>query len=166
MFFTGLIASAMGLVILGYFGFNKISREIYKYKLMKTSIIFEIPDLNIKVPVLEGTDNETLKYAAGHFENTGSLGKGNYCIAGHSSTIYACVFNDLKNAEPGMRMKLYDKNDVCFNYIVTEIFTVEPEETWILSDFGDSRITVISCTEDGSQRQVVIGEMQTDNLSY
>ena len=27
----------------------------------------------------------------------------------------------------------------------------------ILDDFGDDRITIITCTDDGTQRQVVVG---------
>ena len=28
---------------------------------------------------------------------------------------------------------------------------------WVLDDFGDDRITLITCTDDGTQRQVVVG---------
>jgi len=42
-------------------------------------------------------------------------------------------------------------------YTVTENFIVEPNEIWILDDFGDNRITIITCTDDGTQRQVVVG---------
>jgi sortase A len=27
----------------------------------------------------------------------------------------------------------------------------------VLNDYGDDRLTVISCTDDGTQRQVVVG---------
>ncbi|MCM1508026.1 MAG: class D sortase [Ruminococcus flavefaciens] len=144
---------------MGYFGYNKISREIYKKKLLETSIIFEIPELKIKTPVLEGTDNETLKYSAGHFLNTGDLGKGNYCITGHSSTIYACVFDDLKYAETGMKMYLYSKDKICYPYIITEKKIINPSDTYVLDDYGDNRITVITCNDDGSQRICVIGKL-------
>lgn len=160
MFFVGLIAFAVGLTILGYFGFHKISREIDKRRLLETSIVFEIPDLNIKAPVLEGINDETLKYAAGHFEGTGSPGSGNYCICGHSSTIYACIFNDLKDASVGMEMNLYDKNKNCYRYLVSHITVIDPDDTYVLEDYEDNRITVIACTDDGSQRVCVVGKLQ------
>lgn len=50
-----------------------------------------------------------------------------------------------------------DKKRTRYIYIVTEYRTVEPSETWVLNDFGDDRLTVISCTDDGKQRQVVVG---------
>lgn len=54
---------------------------------------------------------------------------------------------------------LYDKNKNCTVYIVTDNFIVEPDEVWVLDDFGDNRITIITCTDDGLQRQVVVGKL-------
>jgi len=34
---------------------------------------------------------------------------------------------------------------------------VDPDAVWVLDDFGDDRITIITCTDDGTQRQVVVG---------
>ena len=81
------------------------------------------------------------------------------CIAGHNSTIYAEIFNDLDNIKIGTEMYLYDndENKTCYTYEVSEKLIVNPEETWILNDFYDDRLTVVTCTDDGTQRQVVIG---------
>ena len=148
-----------GVFILSLFAYRKISRELYLRKLLDNNINFEIPRLNIKVPVLEGTDSKALQVSAGHFEGTGTLGKGNYCIAGHISTMYAEIFNDLDQIQIGDEMYLVDTDDnhTCYLYIVTEYKTVEPNDTWVLNDFDDNRLTVISCTDDGTQRQVVVG---------
>lgn len=151
-----------GLSILSLFAYRKISREIYLRKLLDNNINFEIPRLDIKVPVLEGTDNKTLQVSAGHFERTGALGNGNYCIAGHNSTIYAEIFNDLDQIQIGDEMHLVDTDEkrTRYTYIVTEYKTVDPSDTWVLNDFGDDRLTVISCTDDGTMRQVVVGILQ------
>ncbi len=163
LFITGLIAIIIGVIILGFYGIRKISREIQKQKLFRESVVIEIADLEIKAPVLEGTNNEVLSKAAGHFIGTGETGSGNYCIAGHSSTIYKEYFNNLKNVESGMEILLYDKEKKCYTYTVTENFIVEPDETWILDDFGDDRITIVTCTDDGTQRQVVVGIKNYEN---
>lgn len=55
-----------------------------------------------------------------------------------------------------MKVNLYDKNKKCYSYIVKEVKIVEPDETWILDDFGDDRLTIVTCTNDGSQRLVVV----------
>ncbi|MDE5945998.1 MAG: class D sortase, partial [Oscillospiraceae bacterium] len=156
-FITGLIAIIIGTVILGFYGIRKIHREIQKQNMLKENSVIEIADLKIKAPILEGTDNETLSKAVGHFIGKGEVGSGNYCIAGHSSTIYKEYFNNLKNAEIGMEIALYDKQKIRYSYTVTEKFIVEPNEVWILNDFGDDRITIVTCTDDGTKRQIVVG---------
>ena len=159
MFVVGIIMIVLGVGVLSFYGYLKISRELYLRKLLRDNINFEIPRLNIRVPVLEGTDSKALQVSAGHFEGTGALGKGNYCIAGHNSTIYAEIFNDLDQIKIGDEMYLVDNdaNRTKYLYIVTEYRTVEPNQTDVLNDFGDNRLTVISCTDDGTQRQVVVG---------
>jgi LPXTG-site transpeptidase (sortase) family protein len=157
LFITGLIAIIIGVSILGFFGARKVWRYYQRQKLMRENPVVEIADLKIKAPILEGTDNKTISRAVGHFIGTGDFGKGNYCIAGHSSVIYKEYFNNLKKVRQGMEIKLYDKDKKCYVYTVSESFIVEPNEGWILDDFGDNRITIITCTDDGSQRQVVVG---------
>lgn len=44
-------------------------------------------------------------------------------------------------------------------YRVTENFIVNPDEVWVLKDFGDNRVTLITCTDDDTQRQVVVGKL-------
>ncbi len=159
IFIGGIIAFTLGMAVLLYFGWNRISREIYKQYLLRTCVVFEIPDLDIRTPVMDGTDGETLSAAAGHFPDTGAVGSGNYCIAGHNSTIYAEIFNELSCIETGMEMYLIDNDEqrTVYTYRVTENFTVKPEEVWVLDDMGDNRITVVTCTDDGTARQIVVG---------
>ena len=160
LFFTGLIALIVGVSVLGFYGVRRIAREYQKQKLMRDNPVVEITDLNIKAPILEGTDNKTLSKVAGHFIGTGDFGIGNYCIAGHSSTIYKEYFNNLKHIDLGMKIVLYDNNKKSYTYIVTDSFIVAPNETWVLDDFDDNRITIITCTDDGRQRQIVVGKIQ------
>lgn len=165
LFVTGLITMLMGVSILVIFGWNRISREIEKHRLLKECVVFEIPELDIKAPVMDGTEHEVLSKAAGHFPDTGEIGSGNYCIAGHNSTIYAEIFNEMKHIEKGMEMYLInnDEKRTKYTYIVTENFIVDPDETWILDDFGDNRITIVTCTDDGTQRQIVVGLLKEES---
>ncbi len=159
MFIIGIIMIVLGVGVLSVYGYRKISRELYLRKLLKEHINFEIPRLDIKVPVLEGTGSKALQVSAGHFEGTGGLGKGNYCICGHNSTIYAEIFNDLDKIRIGDDMYLIDndENHTKYQYVVSEYKIIDPQDVGVLRDFGDNRITVISCTDDGKQRQAVVG---------
>ena len=73
---TGIIMILLGAAVLALFAYKKISRELYLRKLLDENIVFEIPRLNIRVPVLEGTDSKALQVSAGHFPGTGALGEG------------------------------------------------------------------------------------------
>lgn len=158
----GLVFTIAGIAILSVFAYKHISRELYKQKLLKECVILEIPNLNIKVPVMDGTDKETLSVAAGHFEGTGSVGKGNYCIAGHNSTVYAEIFNELDQIQIGDEIYLIDNDDnrTKYIYVVSEYNIVNPQSISVLDNFGDDRLTVITCTDDGKNRQVVIGKLK------
>lgn len=157
LFVIGLVCVLAGTSILGFYGVRKICRMYQKHKLMEENAVVEIADLHIKAPVLEGTENEILSKGAGHFPGTGAPGKGNYCVAAHSSTLYKEYFNNLKFVKKGMEITLYDVQKNKYTYTVQESFIVEPSEVWVLDDFGDDRITLITCTDDGTQRQVVVG---------
>jgi sortase A len=129
---------------------------------MKENMVISIPELHIKAPVLEGTDNDVLKQAVGHFPDSGTPGHGNCCIAGHSSAIYKEYFNNIKHVEMGMTIYLYDLQKHEYAYSVTEYHIVEPNEVWVLDDFGDNRVTIVTCTDDGTQRQIVVGQLIDD----
>ena len=159
LFAAGLIAMVSGIAMIVFFGGRKVFREYQKYKLMQENPVIEIAELGIKAPVLEGTDSATIARAAGHFTGTGAPGEGNYCIAAHSSTIYKEYFNELKNAGNGMKITLLDSQKNSYDYTVCDSFIVEPADTWVLDDKGDSRITLITCTDDGTQRRVVVGKL-------
>ena len=154
----GIAAICAGLGILGFFGGRKVFRMIKKQKLLSENVVLEIPALKIKAPVLEGTGNEILAKAVGHFPGTGAPGSGNYCLAGHSSTLYKEYFNRLKEAEQGTEIMLYDLERNCYTYQVTESFIIEPNEIGILLPSEDDRSTLVTCTDDGTQRLCVIGQ--------
>lgn len=158
LFIAGMLAMLTGLGILSFYGIRKIRREIRKQELIRENAVIEIPELKIKAPVLEGVGQDVLRIAAGHFPDTGSIGEGNYCVAGHSSAIYKEYFNNLKNAEEGMEIRMSDAEGHSAVYYITETFIVEPNETWVLNDAGDCRITIVTCTDDGSQRRIVVGK--------
>lgn len=155
----GLMLIIAGMSVLLLYGLRKMKNEIEKNKMLQENPVIVIDELGIEAPILEGTDKDTLSIAVGHFDNTGKIGEGNYCIAGHSSTIYDEYFNDLKYIELGTPIYIYDndENKTQYTYIVNKTFIIDPKKTWILKDFNDNRITIVTCTDDGTQRQIVVG---------
>jgi len=45
-------------------------------------------------------------------------------------------------------------------YAVSECNIINPQSISVLDNFGDDRLTVITCTNDGKNRQVVIGKLK------
>lgn len=125
-------------------------------------VMLSIPALSLETKVLEGTDNYTLAIATGHIEGTGAVGDGNYCIAGHTGVNKDYIFNGLVDIEFGDEIKLTSREGVTFTYYVTQKTVVEPEETWVVTDFADTRVTLITCTDSGTRRLVVVGSLLSE----
>lgn len=124
--------------------------------------IIKIPKLDLKVAVGEGIDNNTLKYAVGHFEGTAMPGeKGNFCVAGHRSYTYSEYFNRLDELKEGDDI-IVKTNKGEFTYKVYEKKVVEPTEVSVLDKTKDATITLVTCTpiRVATHRLIVKGRLQ------
>ena len=126
------------------------------------SQILDIPELGIKTPILEGTSYDVLKVAVGHFKGTGKMGEGNYCLAGHSISSYACIFDNLHNVKEDIAVNLYDGKGNKYTYYVTSWEVVQPSDTWVIDGYGDNRCTLITCEDKGKTRLVVTAMLMSD----
>ncbi len=108
--------------------------------------ILTIPKINVKVAVAEGTGAKELKYTVGHFPQTAAPGgTGNFAVIGHRSYRFGQFFNRLDEVEPGDRVTVKNAHGT-FTYKITEVFVVEPEDTWVLNTAESGVITLITCT--------------------
>lgn len=126
--------------------------------------IIEIPKIELTALIGEGTDNETLKYSVGHFEKTAMPGeKGNCCIIGHRSYTYGEYFNRLDEIKKDDYITI-QYNNKTYNYVVSDIFEVEPNEISVLENNknNDSEITLITCTplRIGTHRLIIKGKLK------
>ncbi|MFO7294556.1 MAG: class D sortase [Clostridia bacterium] len=127
--------------------------------------IMEIPKIDLKVAVAEGTDKKTLKKAVGHFEGTAMPGEaGNFAVAGHRSYTYNEFFNRLDEVEVGDEIKVKTTKGE-FVYEVTDIFVVEPHEVWVLDPTPDPTITLVTCTpiRVATHRLIVKGKLKSQS---
>lgn len=124
--------------------------------------IMKIPKIDLKVAVAEGIDDETLKYAVGHFVGTAMPGeKGNFSVAGHRSYTYSEYFNRLDELNLGDDIIIKTKNGE-FTYKVYEKKVVEPTEVSVLDKTKDATITLVTCTpiRVATHRLIVKGRLQ------
>ena len=123
--------------------------------------LIDIPSVDISSVIVSGTEKEQIRHYIGHFENTAMPGEnGNFCIAGHSSTIYNNVFNNLKNINLNDEIKIRT-SDGEFTYLVSEIFETEPTNVGVLNQNNDLKeMTIVTCTNSGKDRLIVKGNLK------
>ena len=116
---------------------------------------------NINHYVVFGATLNKLEYGPGYILGTSLPGSGgNFAIAGHRTT-YGAPFGNLDKTEVGDSI-LFQTNTNQYEYVITEVKIVSPEDTYVLGNFGDDRITLSTCHPKFSARQrlIVVGELK------
>lgn len=101
----------------------------------------EIPKANISAVVFEGIDSRTLLRGIGHLPQTALPGElGNFAVAGHRDT----VFRNLRLIARGdtIRIVTYQRE---FQYVVTMIAVVAPDDTTLTMPTNEPTCTLITC---------------------
>jgi len=122
----------------------------------QTLAILRLDRLGIRVSVAEGIEKDILRISAGHFPNSDMPGDGNFAIAGHSSIVYTCLFNDIHKAVYGDIITVTTRNEI-HQYIVTDIIVVDPTAVELLNSTNESVITIVTCTNSGQERLIIRG---------
>ena len=114
-----------------------------------------IPSINLKnAPVMGSVELSDLAKGTGHFENTPIL-DGNVGIAGHNNT----HFKYLANVDIGDEIN-YTVNGVTRTYKVTDIRAISDMEWGVFSDYGDNRLTLITCEHAVPNRRIAVTAIQ------
>lgn len=101
----------------------------------------EIPRLGLSAIVAEGTDEATLRRAAGHIEHTALPGgPGNVGIAGHRDTL----FRPLQNIRPDDVILLTTLQGA-YRYRVVSLKIVPPTDVAVLNPDGTEILTLVTC---------------------
>lgn len=103
----------------------------------------EIPSINFKDIVIEGTTQDALAQGIGLFEHSSIL-QGNVCLAGHNTNRF---FANLKNVKEGDIIK-YSSCLGNREYKITTIKQIQETDWSMLEDTKDNRITIITCVRN------------------
>lgn len=115
--------------------------------------IVEIPELEIKYPVFEGTGAVQLNEGIGHMEGTAPLcGKGNCVLAGHNGSRRGTFFTNLSSVRAGTEVKITTKAGVTHSYMVEEMRVVNPYDEWVAEESGMEVLTLFTCASHGTKR--------------
>jgi sortase A len=101
----------------------------------------EAPSVRLEATVLEGSDDRTLRRAAGHIEYTPPPGMpGNVGIAGHRDT----TFRALRGVKVGDPL-LLTTADRTYEYRVSRTWIVEPADVAVLDPSERPALTLVTC---------------------
>jgi sortase A len=121
--------------------------------------VLEIPAIDFRAYVLEGTTGSVLAKGPGHYPGTPLPGdSGNSAIAGHR-TMHGHPFHDLDLLQPGD--EIFTGTAECTAvYRVVEVIIVYPSDTSVVAQTGADRLTLTTCHPKGSasRRLVVVAE--------
>ncbi len=101
----------------------------------------DVPRLKLSVVVAEGTDEATLRRAAGHIENTAFPGHvGNVGIAGHRDTFFRPLQNIRRDD-----LILVTTLQGTYRYRVLSLKVVKPTDVAVLNPDGSEVLTLVTC---------------------
>lgn len=101
----------------------------------------DAPSVHLSTTVLEGSDDGTLRGAAGHIEDTAFPGQmGNIGIAGHRDTI----FRPIRNVHVGDALVLTTVDRV-FRYRISNTMIVNPDDVYVLDPTERPTLTLVTC---------------------
>ena len=109
----------------------------------------EIPAINLKAPIAEGTSGDILKNKVGHFEDT-AIKSGNIGLAAHNRGYETNYFENLKKLKLGDEI-FYTNEDFNKKYIVDTLEIIENTNWNYLRKSEEDKITLITCIENEPQ---------------
>lgn len=106
----------------------------------------EIPSINLKAEIQEGTSKEVMENYVGHFEETSKL-DGNIGLAAHNRGYKNNYFKDIKKLKEGDEILYFYKNYMK-KYLVKNNFIISDTDWSILDSKEENIITLITCVEN------------------
>ena len=105
-----------------------------------------IDKIEVRIPIMTGVDDETLRVAAGRMPESGKLDQvGNVVLAGHRSYTFGKYFNRLDELEEGDTFYIKTGKKT-LEYTIFKKFIVEPDDFSILNyNKTDKICTLFTC---------------------
>ena len=113
-----------------------------------------IPKINIEAPIKEGTSQEILKEAVGHFSST-NYWNGNVCLASHNRGSYAHYFSKLNRLKNGDEI-IYQTKLGTRIYKVSQIKEISEQDVSVLNETSENTITLITCITNKQNKRLCV----------
>lgn len=134
---------------------NEITSTDIKFKGYNVEGIIEIPKINIKYPIIDHTDEKTMKVSVTKFWGPKPNEIGNYTIAGHNNRD-GTMFGKTKRLKIGDVIKITGLNNQTIEYKIFDIYSIDPNNVSIVNSVNsDTReVTLITCTNGHKNRLI------------
>ncbi len=131
----------------------KMIEKIEGYKVLGK---INIKDIEVEQYILDSTDENALKKGVGKLYGGALNNYGNLCLAGHN---FEGIFEKLSELEKGDKITLTDRELEETEYIITDIFSTEPDNLeCLLQDDTKVELTLITCENGATTRLIVKAE--------
>ena len=126
-----------------------------EFKGYKIEGIIEIPKINIKYPIIDHTNEETMKVSITKFWGPLANEIGNYTVAGHNNKD-GTMFGKTKYLQIGDKIKLTNLKNETIEYEIFKIYSIDPDDVSCVESVenGTREITLITCTNGHKNRLV------------
>ena len=126
-----------------------------EFKGYKVEGIIEIPKINIKYPIIDHTNEETMKVSITKFWGPQANEIGNYTVAGHNNKD-GTMFGKTKYLQIGEKIKLTNLKNETIEYEIFKIYSIDPDDVSCVESVenGTREITLITCTNGHKNRLV------------
>ncbi len=122
----------------------------------------EIPKINLKAEIKDGTDKETLNNYVAHFKESSYI-NGNVCLAAHNRGYKVNYFKNLKQLNQGDEI-IYEFKNIKRTYIVTESKIIKDTDVQVIEETKENIITLITCVENQPEkRRCIKGVLKYEN---
>ena len=122
----------------------------------------EIPKINLKADIKEGTTKEIMDEYIGHFEET-NKDKGNVGLAAHNRGYRNNYFEKLKELKEGDSI-YYNYQGKIKEFLVTKHVIIKDTDWSCLEETDENTITLITCVENEPEyRRCIQGEEKVEN---
>ena len=126
------------------------------YKGYEIEGILEIPNIDIKYPIINTTSDTTMKISITKFwgpEKPNEI--GNYCLAGHNNKD-GTMFGKTKYLKIDDNIYLTDLNNNTVTYKIYKIYSVDPNDvSYVESEEETREVTLITCTNGHKNRLII-----------
>ena len=113
-----------------------------------------IPAIDLVAPIEQGTSEEILERAIGHFDGSGFL-EGNVALAAHNRGYSVNYFENIKNLLYN-DIITYKYGNIEKNYLVSNVIIIKETDWSYVQNTEEDKLTLITCIEDEPEYRLCV----------